>query len=58
MTSWTQESLRAFAGFILLILALANIFTGNETTTVNYTILSLVGFLAGGALLQQKKENE
>lgn len=58
MNNWTQESLRAFAGFILLVLALVSMITNTETNTTNYTILSLVAFLAGGALLQQKKIDE
>lgn len=56
MVNWTQESLRALAGVILLILALTSMWKTNSSAVFDYVILSLVAFLAGGALLQNKKD--
>ena len=52
-----QESLRAMSGLILLILALVSMFTQNKSNIIEYILIALVGFLAGGSLLQ-KKNNE
>lgn len=48
--------LRAWAGLILLILAILSTILKSETQTVGYTIMALVGFLVGGALLNNKKD--
>lgn len=50
---WEQNELRAFAGVILLILAMSSIFTKYETDTLQYLMIALIGFLAGGALFQK-----
>lgn len=51
--NWSQDSLRALAGIILLILCLFSTYLNNETDSVRYTIIALAGFLVGGALLQK-----
>lgn len=56
--NWNQDSLRALAGLILLILALFSTYLNNETDSVRYTIIALAGFLVGGALLQNNKPKE
>jgi hypothetical protein len=55
---WTQDSLRALAGLILLILCLFSTYQQNETDSVRYTIIALAGFLVGGALLQKTNNKE
>lgn len=50
---WSQDSLRALAGLILLIIILVQSYTQYETDSLRYTIIALVGFLVGGALLQK-----
>jgi hypothetical protein len=50
---WDNDSLRALAGIILLILVLFSTYLQYETESVKYTIMALAGFLVGGALLQK-----
>lgn len=52
-----QNKLRAWAGLILLVLAVLSTILKYENTTLQYTIIALVSFLVGGALLQKKGEN-
>lgn len=54
--NWSTNDLRAFAGIILLALAIITIFTKNETDTIKYVIMAMAGFLVGGQLLGNKKE--
>jgi hypothetical protein len=56
--NWNQDSLRALAGIILLILSLFSTYLNNETDSVRYTIIALAGFLVGGALLQKTNDKE
>jgi uncharacterized membrane protein len=53
-----QNKLRAWAGLILLILAVLSTILKYENTTLQYTIIALVSFLVGGALLQKTGENK
>ena len=54
--NFTQESLRALSGMILLIMSLASLWKSDVPDFYSYAILSLVAFLAGGSLLQKGKE--
>ena len=54
--NWTQESLRALSGLILLILALASLWKTNTPNFFDYVIIGLMSFLAGGSLLTKNKE--
>ena len=52
-----NDTLRAWAGLILLILAILFIITGAENSTLEIIMIALAGFLVGGAILsgQNKK---
>lgn len=56
MGTFDQNKLRAFAGVILLLLALAYLILRSENTSIEYVMLSLAGFLVGGALLSSKND--
>lgn len=47
------NTLRALAGIILLILAMALMFSQNQNDTLNYIVLALAGFLVGGQLFSR-----
>lgn len=53
---WSQESLRAFSGFIILVLCLASLWKTQVPDFFNYVILALVAFLTGGALLSNNNK--
>lgn len=55
---WSQESLRALSGIIILILCLASLWKTEVPSFFNYVILGLVAFLTGGALLSNNKNPE
>lgn len=49
--------LRALAGIILLVLALASILLQYETDSVKYVILALAAFLVGGSMIGRTSDN-
>lgn len=46
-----NNTLRALAGIILLILAIVLMFSKDAPDIINYILLALAGFLVGGQLL-------
>lgn len=54
MPDFTQNQLRAIAGFILLVLAIVYILTKSENENVEYIMLALAGCLVGLTLLGNK----
>lgn len=51
--SINDNTLRAWAGLILLILAILSTILKYESNSLSYTIIALVSFLVGGAMLSK-----
>lgn len=51
----SNNTLRAFAGFMILVIALVTLFLGTETDTTKIILITLAGFLVGGQLLAGKQ---
>jgi hypothetical protein len=56
MMKLDTNDLRAIAAIILLVLAIALMFSDHEVDIINYVVLALAGFLIGGQVLGTNKD--